>query len=656
MFLKLLTPRAASLMMALTLAAMVFTTGCGRREKKDNSDDIKNVWKKVDTPPGADPSVPDTLGGAGFEKVAETLGFSTYVIKPEEAKFFGDERAVKGGELNIGEVTFPTTFRPEGQGSSMVVNTEIKGYVYETLISTHPVTREYIPALASHWKISPDKKTFTFRLNPNARWSDGRPVVAQDVVTTWKLMVDPGILEPALNLVFEKFEQPVALSKYIVQVTAKTVNFRNLLYFGAGMLIYPDHELGQITGKEFLEKYNFNMPAGTGPYYLNEKDIKEGSGWRLTRRPDYWAKDYATSKYTANFNYINYVVVKDNPTLLYEKFKAGDIDLYRYNMATTEKWVGDTDYDALKNGWVRRFRFYNNGPMGTSGVTFNMRRAPFDDARVRQAFIMLYPRERVVEKLLFNEYEIYDTDYPNTPYASTTNPVVKYDPQGAAKLLADAGWTTRNSQGLLVKNGKPFVIEMAITKAEERWMTPYQEELRKVGIDLRLKHMDWNAIIKNVDERNFQIFSYGYSGLPTPNPETSLKGELADKNDNNNIQGFKNARVDELLPIYDTTFDVAGQIKIINEIDRIVYDTHMKSHWWNPKGIRLAVWDKFGMPEYGIGRYTQLSYVFGAAGLTWWSDDEKTAKLAEARKNKTDLGGNKGVTEFRYWKDFSDGK
>lgn len=656
MFQKLLTPRAASLLMALTLLALVVTTGCGRREKKDTSDDIKNVWKKVDTPAGADPSIPDTLGGAGFEKVAESLGFSTYVIKDEEAKFFGDARAVKGGELNIGEVTFPTTFRPEGQGSSMVVNTEIKGYVYETLISSHPVTREYIPALASHWKISPDKKTFTFRIDPNARWSDGRPVVAQDVVTTWKLMVDPGILEPALNLVFEKFEQPVALSKYIVQVTSKTVNFRNLLYFGAGMLIYPDHELGQITGKEFLEKYNFNMPAGTGPYYLNEKDIKEGSGWRLTRRPDYWAKDYPAAKNTANFNYINYVVVKDNPTLLYEKFKAGDIDLYRYNMATTEKWVGDTDYDAIKNGWVRRYRFYNNGPMGTSGVTFNMRRAPFDDVRVRKAFIMLYPRQRVVEKLLFNEYEIYDTDYPNTPYASTTNPVVQYDPQAAAKLLSEAGWTTRNSQGLLVKNGKPFVIEMAITKAEERWMTPYQEELRKIGIDLRLKHMDWNAIIKNVDERNFQVFSYGYSGLPTPNPETSLKGELADKNDNNNIQGFKNARVDELLPVYDTTFDVAGQIKIINEIDRIVYDTHMKSHWWNPKGIRLAVWDKFGMPEYGIGRYTQLSYVFGAAGLTWWHDDEKASKLSEARKNKTDLGGNKGVTEFRYWKDFSDTK
>lgn len=643
-------------MTMLLLAIMVVTTGCGRREKKDNSGDIKNVWKKVDTPPGADPSVPDTLGGNGFEKVAEAMGFSTYVIKEDEAKFFGDPRAVKGGEISVGEVTFPTTFRPEGQGASLAVNNEIKSYVYETLLITHPVTREYVPSLASHWKISPDKKTFTFRIDPNARWSDGRPVVAQDVVRTWKLMVDPGILEPALNLVYEKFEEPVALSKYIVQVTAKTVNFRNLLYFGAGMPIYPDHELGQITGKEFLDKYNFNMPAGTGAYYLNEKEIKEGSGWRLTRRPDYWAKDYPAFKNTANFNYINYVVVKDNPTLLYEKFKAGEIDLYRYNMATTEKWVGDTDYDALKNGWIRRFRFFSEGPMGTQGITFNMRRAPFDDMRVRQAFILLYPRQRVIEKLLFNEYEIYDTDYPNTPFANKTIPTTPYDPQAAAKLLAEAGWTSRNSQGILVKNGKPFVIEMSITKDGERWMTPYQEELRKIGVDLRLKTMDWNSIIKNVDERNFQIYAYGYTGLLTPNPETSLKGELADKNDNNNIQGFKSARVDELLPIYDSTFDVAGQIKIINEIDRIVYDTHMKSYWWNPKGIRLAVWEKFGMPEYGVGRYTQLSTVSLFAGVTWWYDAEKAAKLAEARKNKTDLGGNKGVTEFRYWKDFSDAK
>ncbi len=640
----------------LAFVVVAFGTGCRRGAASNTASDIKNVWKKYDTPPGADPSVPDTLGGAGFEKIAEQLGYSTYVVKDDEMKYFGDSRAVKGGEITIGEMTFPTTFRPEGQHSSLVVNTEIKGYIYETLLAQHPVSREYMPSLASHWKVSPDKKTFTFRIDPNARWSDGKPVVARDVVASWKLMVDPGILEPAASLVYEKFEEPVAISKYIVQVTAKTVNFRNLLYFGTALIIYPDHEIGALTGKEFLEKYNFNMPAGTGPYYLNEKDIKAGNGWRLTRRPDYWAADYPTAKYGANFDYINYLVVKDNPNLLYEKFKAGEIDLFRFNMATTEKWIKDTDYEAIKNGWVRRYRFFNNGPMGTQGVTFNMRKPPFDDIRVRQAFILAYPRETVVEKLLYNEYEVFDTDYPNTPYASTTIPKTPYDPAKAAALLAEAGWTSRNSDGLLVKNGKPFVIEMAITKMEERFMTPYQQELRNLGIDLRLKLMDWNSIIKNIDERNFQIFGYGYSGLITPNPETSLKGSLADQNNNNNIQGFKNARVDELLPIYDTTFSVAGQIKIINEIDAICHSYWMRSHWWNPKGIRLAVWDKFGMPEYGISRYTQLSYVFSAAGLTWWADPEKIAALEDARKNKKDLGGNKEIVEFRFWKNFSESK
>jgi microcin C transport system substrate-binding protein len=637
------------------VASAFLTTGCGRKAKSTSSE-IKNTWKKYDTPPGADPSVPDTLGGAGFENVAERMGFATYVVKDEDLKYFGDSRAVKGGEITIGEMTFPTTFRPEGQGSSLTVNTEMKGYIYETLLSQHPVTREYMPGLASHWKVSPDKKTFTFRIDPNARWADGKPVVAQDVVTSWKLMVDPGILEPSANLVYEKFEPPVALSKYIVQVTCKTVNFRNLLYFGNSLVIYPDHEIGNITGKEFLDKYNFNMPVGTGPYIINEKDIKAGNSWRLTRRPDYWGKDYPTSKYTANFDYVNYLVVKDNANLLYEKFKAGDIDLFRFSMATTEKWIKDTDYEAIKNGWVRRFRFYTNGPMGTNGITFNMRRAPFDDIRVRKAFMMVYPRETLIEKLLYNEYETYDTDYPNTPYASKTNPKMKYDPAAAAKLLAEAGWTSRNSEGILMKNGKPFVLEMAITKLEERWMTPYQQELKNIGVDLRLKLMDWNSIIKNIDERNFQIFAYGYSGLVTPNPETSLQSSLADKNDNNNIQGFKNARVDELLPIYDTTFSVAGQIKIINEIDKLAYDSYMKSHWWNPKGIRLAVWDKFGMPEYGIGRYAQLSFVYGTAALTWWYDAEKASALAEAKKSKKDLGGEKGILEYRYWREYSESK
>lgn len=103
------------------------------------------LWRKYTVPPGADPSVPDSLGGAGFELIAEKLGFTTYTPKPEEMKFFGDPRARTGGEIHIISNQFPPTFRPVGQNSNTVYNSEINSFVYETLLSTHPVTREFTP-------------------------------------------------------------------------------------------------------------------------------------------------------------------------------------------------------------------------------------------------------------------------------------------------------------------------------------------------------------------------------------------------------------------------------------------------------------------------------------------------------------------------------
>ncbi|OJX59312.1 MAG: hypothetical protein BGO89_02525 [Candidatus Kapaibacterium thiocyanatum] len=646
-------PGLFSLTILAVAVVSLALSGCGRKTTTpSDSLNVKNTWKKFDTPPGADPSVPDSLGGAGFEKIAEGMGFVTYVPTDEDIKLVSDPNAKTGGQISYTESSFPNTFRPYGQGSTTVNTQDIAAICYETLISQHPITLDYAPGIATHWKIGTDKKTFTFRIDPNARFADGKPVTAEDVVATWKLLVDPSILEPALNLVYGKFETPVAKSKYIVEVKAKTVNFRDLLYFGTGMFILPSHEIGNLTGKEFLEKYNMNMPSGSGEYIALESDIKAGQSYAMTRRDDYWAKDYPMNKGTGNFDRINVLVVKDNPILEYEKFKSGESDMYRFNMMTTEKWINDTTYDALKNGWVLRRRMYTDGPMGTQGVTFNMRKPPFDDIRIRKAFQMLYNRAAVVEKLLYNDYEIYNTFQPNTVYANPSNPPVQYDPEQAQKLLAEAGWATRNSDGLLTKNGKPFVIELPIQKPLERFLTPYQQELRKAGIDLKLKFMDWNAILKNVDERNFTIFAYGYGGLVTPNPETSLLSKLADQNDNNNIQGFKSARVDQLCAEYDSTFDIKHQIEIIREIDGLAYQTYMSSFWWNPKGIRVAHWNRFGMPEYGLPRYAQLAYAYRTIATTWWHDPAKQQALDEARKNKSALADPKSVIEMKFWKQY----
>jgi microcin C transport system substrate-binding protein len=264
-----------------------------------------------------------------------------------------------------------------------------------------------------------------------------------------------------------------------------------------------------------------------------------------------------------------------------------------------------------------------------------MRKWPFDDYKVRKAFGYLLPRKQIIEKLLYNEYEPYDTHHPNTVYANPNNEKVEYNPELANKLLDEAGWTKRNADGIRMKNGRAFIVEAAITKA---------------GIDLQLKMEDWTSTIKNIDARNFTIFPYGYGGLVTPNPETSVSSKLADKTDNNNIQGVKNARIDQLLGEYDLAFDVKRQVEIIREIDGICDSIYYDVHQWNPRGLRVAYWDKFGMPEYVLPRLTQLSYLYQTIAMNWWYEPEKAAAIEEAKKTKKDLGGNKAIQEVKYWK------
>ena len=131
---------------------------------------------------GADPSVPAEQGGKGFTG----QGWETNT----DFDLIGDPRAVKGGIFREYAPLAPGTYRMEGPEWNSLVNYAIANMMYEGLLALDPTTLKYIPVLATHWQISPDKLTFRFRINPNARWSDGEPVVADDVVRTWVLYSD----------------------------------------------------------------------------------------------------------------------------------------------------------------------------------------------------------------------------------------------------------------------------------------------------------------------------------------------------------------------------------------------------------------------------------------------------------------------------------
>ncbi|MDP6684611.1 MAG: ABC transporter substrate-binding protein [Candidatus Marinimicrobia bacterium] len=622
---------------------IVFIISCGGGEKKSS----KKSSGKI-TVNNKDTTTPAKEGGYGFEKYAEELGYQTYVWSEEkDGTFFGDSRAKKGGTLNYIHSNFPRTMRIIGQNSSQMINTRIiQALCYEALLSQHPATLEFVPSLATHWQISEDKMEFKFRINPDARWSDGMPVVAEDVVATWDIRMDETILEPSEQLSFGKFERPVAESKYIVSVKAKSINWRNFLYFST-MALMPNHILKDLDGTAFLEEYAFSMITGSGAYIIPEDLIRNQESFTLVRRNDYWAADDPMNKYTYNFDKIKVSVVKDNTALEYEKFKKGEQDFYRVSQARV--WVEETNYEAIQNGWIQKQRIFSEKPAGTSGYYFNMRKWPFDDKRVRYAFTYLYNREKMNREMYYNEYGMMNSLYAGSVYENPNNNKFHHNPEKAVQLLREAGYTSRNDDGWLVheESGRILSFELSLPKTYEYMATPVQQMLKEYGMDMQIKFVDYNTMIKNVNERNYTVAMLAYGGLVYPNPETSLKSELADQNDNNNVWGFKSARVDELLTEYDVCFEQKRRVEIIQEIDGIFADVHPTAWSIVRNYQRILYWDKFGFPEWMFTRYIGE---FWSIFPYWWIDEEKSIRLENAMETGEKLP--LAPLDMKFWPEF----
>jgi microcin C transport system substrate-binding protein len=629
------------MILVMLVSAFLFLFGCGQKSGDADANAKKSQMSEKDIL-----TAPEE-GGYGFEKLAESLGYQSYVPDEEDMIHFGDPRAVKGGTLTHITSRFPATMRTAGQNSNYEENNVFGGLIYEGLLNLHPVTLEYMPALATHWKISDDKMKFWFRINPDARFSDGEPVIAEDVIATYDLLMDETILFPSSQLVYSKYHRPVAESKYIVSVECKQLNWRNLLYFGASMQIFPAKYLREIDGTEYLKDYQFKMLPGTGPYIIHQKDIINQESFTLTRRDDYWAADLPWNRYINNFDRIRFNVVKDNLSLIFEKFKKGEADFYTVNAA--REWVEETDFEAVQKGWIQKRKIFSERPAGTTGFAFNMRKWPFNDIRVRFAFAYLYDREKMNKEMYYNEYTMMNSLWSGSVYENPNNEKISYNPKKAMKLLNEAGYTKRNDNGILVheETGQTLSFEISIVKGVDYMVTPVQQMLRDYGVDMQIKYMDGNALWKNLMERNFTIYMQSWGGLVFPNPETSLHSSLADKPNNNNISGFKDSRVDELLDKYDITFNQEERIKIIREIDSLYAIQRPAALGTARTYQRLLYWNRYGYPEYMVSRYggdwrSILTY--------WWLDPEKDAKLKEAMEKNVSLP--QGELEVRYWPEY----
>ena len=588
--------------------------------------------------PQGDPAVPPELGGPGFHPAVdgEWVGSDDFPLE-------GSPEAVKGGAARYWVGGFPNTLRIVGKDSNRLANSIVESLCYESLLTRHCHTLDFVPRLASHWQVSDDRMTFRYRINPRSHWWDGKPVSADDVIATWDLLMDPSILEPAQQIVFGKFERPRSISKYIVEVRARELNWRNFLYFST-MPVFPAHEITGLDGSEFREKYKFCPVVGSGPYALAERDVKIGQHLTLRRREDYWGwqERFACGRY--NFDRIRLVTTEDY-NLGLEKAKKGGIDIFKVGRA--KDWNLDLPrLRQVQRGLLLKRSVYNHAPKGVSGVVINMRRPPLDDVRVRRALCHLYHRQKIIDKLFFGAYTPLDSYFPSGPYANPDNPPLRYDPDLAKSLLAEAGWSERGADGILVRDGRKLELELVYSsKAVERYLSIFQEDCLKAGVKIHLKQLTRATRFQiTYGDRRFQLATQGISGQVDPNPETYWLSSLADQKNNNNFTGFKDDQVDELCCQYDQTFDPQKRVNIVRAVDTRVYAQYPCVLGWSLEPTWLIYWNRFGQPPWYLGRVSSADSVLS----TWWVDPAKDAALRQAKEND-EISLDPGKEAVRYW-------
>jgi len=541
--------------------------------------------------------------------------------------------AEPGGKLSAFVSQYPKSFNYYLDNN--VFNARLFGLMFENLLSTHPVDLSREPALADAWSISDDKKTFTFRIDDNARWSDGKPVTARDVLWTFEAIMKPENLTGPHKVGLEKFETPKILDDGRIQFTSREVHWRNLLSLG-GFNILPAH----IFAEKDFNKINFEFPVVSGRYRIDE--VKEGQVVRLSRREDYWAASAKRGQGTASFQTLEFRFYAERETA-FEAFKKGEIDFFA--VYTAHRWVQQTEGDAFKNNHIIKQQVYNYNPVGFQGFAMNMRREPFKDLRVRRALAHLLDREKMNANLMHNQYFLHSSYYEDlyNPEHPCPNPIIPFDQEEARRLLKEAGWAANPKTGILEKNGKTLLIKfLTRSAASDKFLVIYKEDLRDVGIDLEIDKKDWAAWARDMDEFNYDMTWAAWGAGIWRDPESMWHSKEAARASGNNITGFTNRRVDELIEQQRGIFEIVKRNEILREIDGIVTGEVPYVLLWNINYTRLLYWNKFGMPKTVLDKFGDEDGAYGY----WWLDPDSEADLADSRETDATLPSKPFKVEF----------
>jgi microcin C transport system substrate-binding protein len=584
----------------------------------------------------------------------ETHGLSSFgdlALPPDFKRLaYVNPDAPKGGLLSLqitatsGNQNFDTfdtlnIFSKKGDGAAGMSST------FDSLMSGNGDEPDSVYGLlARAVRVSPDKLGYRFLLRPEARFADGSPVTAADVKFSLDVLKEKA--HPTYSQLLVEVDSVVAEADDVVLVRFVEERTRDAHLVVAGMPIFS---AAWWKGRDF-DASTLEAPLGSGAYKV--KAFDQGRSIEFELRDDYWAKDLPINLGQNNFRRLRFEYYRERQ-VAFEAFKAGAFNYHQE--FTSHIWATGYDFPAFNEGKVKKESLHNGAPTGSQGWYFNTRREPFKDPRIREALGLCFDFEWTNKNVMYSSYKRVISYFQNSAMEAVGPPgpeelkilaplrgkvpdSVFGDPyvppvsdgsgsdrallRRANEMLLAAGCKRENGV-LKLPSGAPFTIEfLDSSDALQPHTEPFEQNLRKLGIDARSRIVDAAQYKSRTENFDFDVVTAAFGGSVTPGAELRvfLNSQAATMEGSRNLAGVADPVVDALVEriVHAATrdeLDVACRV-----LDRVLRAGHYWVPMWYNDAAWIAYWDAFSrpaiQPKLGVG-----------APDTWWWDEDKAKKI-----------------------------
>lgn len=520
--------------------------------------------------------------------------------------------ARKGGTLRLGVIGGFDSLHPfimRGIPAAQL------GLTYETLGETVPGEDGVIYGLlAESFEESADGGHLVCHLAPAARFADGHPVTAADVVFSFEMLTRHG--SPFYRDYYAGVGTVTAVDAHTVRFDFTSGHNAELPYIVAQLPVLPRH---WWQGRDFTAPQAEGAP-GSGPYRVRE--ARPGSGITYERVPGWWGAKLPINRGRYNFDVIRCDYYRDT-TVARQAFLAGEFDLWNEN--TIKDWFASYDVPAVREGRIAREEIPHGRPEGMGGFVFNTRRAIFADVRVRRALAMCFDFEWTNRALFHDAYRRYDSFFSNSPFAAagiategerallrevaperaailsgTPPQPATHDGSGdirpvlrdALRLMHDAGWNLRGGR-LVDASGRPFRFTLLLSsKGLERVVLPFRRNLSRLGVEMDVQVVDQTQYVSRVRAFDYDMVhaTMRQSSNPGNEQRAFWTTAAADAPGSRNYAGVRDTAVDALVERIIAARDAATLRDAVHALDRVLLHGHYVVPGWYSDRQRMAYW------------------------------------------------------------------